>query len=134
MKTLGKFWMICLIAGITTSASLAQGPRGGNMDPEERIKKQTAELTELLTLDEDQQVLVEALLTATGDKMKALRQNTTDRQGMRDQMNKINDEQTASMKEILTEEQFTLYEEYLEKRREELMKRRGQRGNKPGRK
>lgn len=112
-----------------TCASMAQERGQRSIDPEKMAERQTEELTKVLGLDEDQQAKVLALNTEMAESMKAMREETqgddVDRDAMREKMKTIRDEQTAKLKEILTDAQYEKYEKYLEERRGN----RGQRGS-----
>lgn len=80
-------------------------PGGGRANVEERVNR----MAEELKLTDDQKKKVEALFKEQGEKMRALRDATPEERrekgrGMREEMNK-------KMKEILTAEQYTKFEQ-----------------------
>mgnify|MGYP003056238044 CR=1 FL=1 len=105
----------------------AQGPqhRGqrGQMNPEEMIKKSVEQMKTELKLNEQQEKQVKDLLTENfkqrGELMKKY-------QGQRDSvmfhMKKIEDQQNASLKKILTDDQYKTYVANQEKRKQEFRK------------
>ncbi len=112
-----------------------RGPRG-HMNPEEMVNKLVERTKTELKLNEKQEKQVKELFTENfmkiGEVMKKY-------QGQRDSMTfynqKIEDQQNLSLKKILTEEQYKIYQTNLEKRKQEMEKRRkegmnhrGQRG------
>lgn len=118
MKKLG---LLLLFAMIIATVSVAQDRGMGNFDPKEMAKRQTDDLTKLLTLNKDQQKKVLELNQKSAESMQKMRDEMMngggDREKMREQMTKSRDEQTKEMKKILTADQFTKYEKYLEERR-----------------
>lgn len=126
-----KISLMILSVMLFTVVSIAQNR--GNFDPKEFAKRQTEELTKELSLNKDQQKKVLELNNQVADKMTAMREDMMsgggDREGMRDKMMKIREDQQKEMKKILTEDQYKKYEKYLEEQRA----RRGQRGPGGGR-
>lgn len=123
MKKIG-FLLIAIFFG--TTLSMAQ-PGGQRMSPEERAKQQTAELKEALGLNKDQEKKVYDLNLESGKKMQKMREEMGGggfSDEMREKMTAMRDETNKQMKKILTAEQYTKYEKYLEERRN----RRGQGG------
>ena len=125
MKKIG-FLLIAILFG--TTVSMAQyGGGGQNRTPEERAKQQTADLKEALGLDKTQEKKVYDLNLESGKKMIKMREEMGGggfSEEMRDKMMAMREEQNKEMKKILTADQFTKYEKYLEERRS----RRGQGG------
>uniref|UniRef100_UPI0032164B02 hypothetical protein n=1 Tax=uncultured Draconibacterium sp. TaxID=1573823 RepID=UPI0032164B02 len=118
MKKIGLVIMI-VVFGMTIS--LAQN-RGGqrSFDPEERAKRQTEQLTELLGLDKAQAKKVHELNLKAGKEMSEMRQGMQsggDREAMREKMMEARKKQNAEMKKILSADQYKKYEKYLEERR-----------------
>jgi hypothetical protein len=112
-----------------------RGPRG-HMNPEEMVKKMVEQMKTELKLDEKQEKQVKELFTENFKKRGELMKKY---QGQRDSMmfynKKMEDQQNLSLKKILTEEQYKIYQTNLEKRKQEMEKRRkegmnhhGQRG------
>lgn len=124
MKKLG-FLLIVLILG--TTVSMAQN-RGGDFDPEERAKSQTAELKELLDLKKDQEKKVYDLKLKAGKEIAEMRKDMQggggDRDAMRAKFGEMREKQNKEMKKILTEDQFKKYEKYVEEQREKRRQNR----------
>lgn len=119
MKRLGFF---LLFAIVFATVSVAQNRGGmGNMDPKEMAQRQTDELKKALDLNKDQEKKVLDLNLKNAQQMSALREeamkNGGDREAMREKMTKLREAQNAEMKKILTEDQYTKYEKYMEERR-----------------
>ncbi|MCY1722245.1 hypothetical protein OU798_17965 [Prolixibacteraceae bacterium Z1-6] len=118
MKKLGLLMMIVIFGATLSLAQNRDGQR--NFDPEEMAKRQTKELTELLSLDKAQAQKVHELNLESGKKMSKMReemQGGGDREAMREKMTEMRKKQNAEMKKILSEDQYTKYEKYLEERR-----------------
>jgi hypothetical protein len=124
MKKIGT---TLILLSLITAMSMAQ-PR--DFDPEQFAKSQTAQLKEELDLNDDQEKKVYEVNLESIKKMSELREKMRDGgggfEGMREKMMEIREEQNKKMKEILTEDQWTKYEKYLEERRSQMRDRRRQ--------
>lgn len=129
MKTLtliisSLFVLMTVSLSAQQHGSQHRGQRG-QMSPEEMVKKQVEQMKTELNLNEQQETQVKELFTETfkqrGELMKKY-------QGQRDSvmfhMKKIEDQQNASLKKILTDNQYKTYETNQEKRKQEMEKRR----------
>jgi protein CpxP len=97
-------------------------PAPGGME-----NRELNDLKERLKLTDDQVAKIEPILTSAREEMQELRQNRTgDRQEMRSRVESIFEERDKQLEEILTDSQKKEYEKYLQERREQMMKRRGQ--------
>ena len=116
--------MIAVLLG--TAMSMAQPGGQRNMDPEEMAKRQTEQLKEALGLNEDQEKKVYDLNLENAKKraemFEEMRESGSGFEGMRDKMEALREDENKKMKAILTDEQWTKYEKYMEERRN----RRGQ--------
>ncbi len=93
----------------STNALARKGGKRG-MSPEMQLER----YTEQLSLTDAQKPKVKALLEDTATKRRELfRDSTLDQQQKREKFQGINEAQTQKMKEILTPDQFTKYEEML---------------------
>lgn len=122
--------IIIAILFITASSFAQQANRENKrMSPEERIKKQTERLAESLNLNQEQTENVQVLNEKYSKKMKEILQKTKEktREGLKEKADSLNTTKDAEMKEILTEEQFVLYQELQKKRKERMQKTRGNR-------
>lgn len=111
-----RFLLIALIMG--TTVSMAQNWQSAT--PEEMAKSQTEQIKKACDLDKDQEKKVYDLSLKSGKEMAKMRsemQGGGDRDAMREKMGKVRDEQNKEMKKILTADQYTKYEKYLEERR-----------------
>jgi len=99
-------------------------PAGGLKD------REISELKERLNLTDAQVAQIEPILTSTREQMQELRENRSgDRQQMRSRMQSIIQERDKKIEAILTESQKQEYRKYIQERRQEWGKRRGQWGN-----
>ncbi len=114
MKKIG-FLLIALIMG--TLVGTAQNWQ--NSTPEEMAKRQTDQIKEKCGLDKAQEKKVYDLQLESSKKMAKMREEMQggDRDGMRDKMAKMREDQNKEMKKILTADQYVKYEKYLEERR-----------------
>jgi hypothetical protein len=115
MKKIG-FLLIALMLG----AMVGTAQNWQNMSPEDMAKRQTDQIKEKCGLDKAQEKKVYDLNLKSGKEMAKMRsemQGGGDRDAMRDKMAKMRDDQNKEMKKILTAEQYTKYEKYLEERR-----------------
>lgn len=99
------------------------GMTPGNFDPAAFIDRQMEELKEGLDLSDDQEKQVREILTAGSETMRKARegmQDGGDRDAMREKMQQMREEQTEKIKAVLTEEQFTKYEQIQAERRERM--------------
>lgn len=109
----------CFVLGLSSSVMAQRPSRGGS--PEEMAKKQTEQMTTDLGLDESQTTTIGEINLKYAQKRNEIRkQGSGDRNAMRENMTKMNDECKAEMKKVLTEEQ---YQKLLEKE-EEMKKKR----------
>lgn len=117
MKKLVLFLTIALFA---TSGLFAQQRQRAT--PEERAKRQTETLVKELGLTEDQQKKVYEInlkfAQPQGDQSKE-----TDREKLRAQFQKNQEERTAAIKAVLTEDQQKKFDEHQKKMQEERKRR-----------
>ena len=101
-----------------------------NMEPEELAERQTNQMKESLKLTDEQLPKVEALNLKYAKKMKAARDEAgEDREAMRNSMMEMVKEKDVELKKILTDDQWTTFEEDRKKRMEQ---RRGRGGGRRG--
>jgi hypothetical protein len=118
-----KTGILVLMILMISFAGMSQNSGGGQQrSPEERAKSETATIKEKCGLDASQEKKVYDLLLANGKKMQQEREKMTNSGGgpsdeMREKMTKMREELNNEMKKILTADQYTKYEKYLEERR-----------------
>ncbi len=98
----------------------------GNFDPEEMAQRQVERLTERLNLSKEQQKQVYDLTIENFKNMQKMREEggSGDFEAMREQMQKVREEQNKKIKAILSDKQWEEYEAF----QEEMRARRGQGG------
>lgn len=114
-------------------ASYAQD-RGSRekMTPEERAKKTVEQLNKDLTLTAKQQSDLETFYkTSYKKRQDMMSKNRDNRDAMREQMKKNQQENEAELKKVLTADQFKKHQANEEKRKKEMEARRAN-GQRPG--
>jgi len=100
------------------------GMSGGNFDPAAFVDRPMEELKSGLELSDDQEKQVREILTAGSETMWKAREGMQDgggdRDTMREKMQQMREEQNEKNKVVLTEEQFTKYEQIQQERRERM--------------
>jgi hypothetical protein len=107
------------------------GMGGGNFDPAAFVDRQMEELKSGLELSDDQEKQVREIITAGFETMRKARegmQDGGDREAMREKMQQMREEQTQKIKAVLSEEQFTKYEQIQQERRERMRQGGGGQG------
>ena len=113
-----------LVMALATASQFAFAQRG-QMDPEKRAERVSADLKQALTLDDaTTKKIYDLELARTQEAMKIREANAGDREAMRESMKGVTEKFQTSMKGVLTEEQFKKYREWQAAERE----KRGQRG------
>ena len=112
------------------------GPRQGGrgqFSPEDMAKRQTEGIGEFVKFTEGQETKVYDLILKYAKKQQEMRsgvsfRDMTDEQRaeMRTKREALQSEQDKEMKSILTEAQFTQYEDYREQMRQQMQQRRPQ--------
>jgi len=108
------------------------GMGGGNFDPSAFVDRQMEELKEGLDLSDDQEKQVREIITAGFETMRKARegmQDGGDREAMREKMQQMREEQNQKIKAVLSEDQFTKYEQIQKERRERMRQGGGGGGN-----
>lgn len=119
------------------------GGRQQRMSPEEQLKMRLDNVKKEVKLTADQEKKVSDLFTETQKKQRAAYEASRSQaqtaggerqswQIVREQVQKLQDEETAAMKKILDEGQFKAYSALLEKQRKEQEERMRSRGGGPG--
>ena len=113
----------CMILSLNLSAQQQRG--GQRMDPEARMKQTLETLKKELTLNDDQTKKIETILKDTQKKREGMFQNNQggDREKMRADMQKMQNDEDAAIKKELTEEQSKKYVAWQEKRQKEMQER-----------
>lgn len=147
-KSLVMLLLICLTVACnstketTTAVASAEAPpaemrkegppqRGQNgADREARMKERAQKMYTQLNLSEDQIAQYETIAKKYRNEMSTLRENSGgDRQAMRSAMQGMKTRQDEEVKQIMSEEQFALYQKIQEENRQNRRGGRGGRGN-----
>jgi hypothetical protein len=124
-----KILLILLIAVTGSLTGMAQsGPgMGRQVDPSRLVQAEKQLLLDSIAgLNDDQKLIIEAIYVDYEAAIVKARENMNpdDREAMRAGMNEIRTNKNAALKEILTEEQLSAFEEILARRREAMRQRR----------
>ena len=92
--------------------------------PEERAQMQTAIMTEVLTLTEDQVLLVEDINLKYSEKVEEIRKEDTNRREKFKAVRQLMKEKDAELKKVFTETQYSVYQEKKAALREKIKERR----------
>lgn len=118
---------------LSTISLLAQEPKE-KLTAAERASKITEKMKKALNLTDEQAKKVLAVNQDFATKMEKQRElNKEDRKNGRDEMKKIDDDQDARMKEILTTDQYKTYLELKERRKNNERQGKGERPDRPER-
>ena len=103
--------------------AFAQGNGPGQRDPAKAFEAQMAQLKERLKLTKDQEPKVREILKAQNEKRRAIfektrARETPDRQGMREEMQKLQQETDKQLGRILTKDQMEAYKKFQDEMRQ----------------
>jgi periplasmic protein CpxP/Spy len=132
-----KFFVMAFVMAILVSCNQGSknsqqqqmGPGGGmggsgNFDPAAFVDRQMEELKSGLELSDDQEKQVREIITAGFETMRKAREEMQDSggdfEGMREKMQQMREEQNQKIKAVLSEDQFTKYEQIQKERRERM--------------
>jgi len=119
MKKIGLLLIVLFWAGVLVQA------QPGMMDPAEMIKQRVDQITQACSLTKDQVPKVEAVVKKYNEKMMAMFQDMGDGGGgdfsaMREKMTKLMDDQNKEIKAVLTADQATKYDKFVQEERERM--------------
>ena len=133
MKNLLRIMTLGSLLILSTISLLAQEPKE-KLTAAERASKITEKMKKALNLTDEQAKKVLAVNQDFATKMEKQRElNKEDRKNGRDEMKKIDDDQDARMKEILTTDQYKTYLELKERRKNNERQGKGERPDRPER-
>ncbi|GHT50235.1 hypothetical protein FACS189440_17290 [Bacteroidia bacterium] len=116
-----KFLFTAVLLLSMVTLTFAQGPGGGNrLTPEESAKRQTEWMKTELKLTADQVVKVDSINLVFAKRQAELfqkAQNGGDRTQMREDFQKLAEEQAKALELVLTKEQMEAYKKRLETQR-----------------
>jgi hypothetical protein len=137
---LGLIVFLSVAATISAFAQRPGGGRGpGGFDPDEMIKREKQNVFKSIDdLSDDQKLLLDGIYDEFSLSFKELRDEmmqTRDFQAMRPKMEALRDEKDGLIKDVLSEDQFLIYQGLMENRRrqmqENMQRRQGGQGNPP---
>lgn len=122
-----RFWLIaCLMGTIATAQAQTKSERGGT--PDERADKLTARMAENLDLTDEQRATVAEINLKYANEIASFREETREqREEARATVKEIRQNQEATLKEILTENQVQKYKAHRDKRQDQRQKKRRKR-------
>lgn len=129
------FFVALVFVGMTTFAQRPRGERKEKLTPEQRVDFQVKKMTKDLNLNDKQAEQVKALVSKEVEKREAKRaemeakkaeQAKPTKEEMEAKMTEMKANQEAmkaEMKKILTDEQYTKWEQNREEKKEKLVER-----------
>ena len=127
-----SFMALVFILAISCNQSSKQnsqqnsGPGGGmgpgNFDPKEMVERRIDQMKETLDLSKDQQKQMYSIMMEDFENMQKMREQSPSDggrpEGMREEMQKMREEQNKKIKAILSDEQWQKYEAFQEEMRD----------------
>ena len=118
-----------LVLMIGTASAQQNGQRGEGRQGQRGPSPEYLAMIDSLQLDEDQaaqfQMMDDLFKKKRRTTMQEARDSGKDRQAMRGEMTKMQNEQNAVLKNLFTEKQYTIYSEFLTKQNAARAARRG---------
>lgn len=136
------FLCLMVFLSITTAMSaFAQRPGGGRgpggFDPDEMIKREKQNVYKAVEdLSDDQKLLLDGIYDEFSLSFKELRdeiRQTRDFQAMRPKMEALRDEKDGLIKDVLSEDQFLIYQGLMDNRRKQMQENMQRRQDGQGR-
>ena len=110
-----------------------RGPGPGGFDPDEMVKREKQNLFKSIEdLTDDQKLLLDGIYDEFALSIRELRdemRQTRDFQAMRPKMMALRDEKDGLIKDVLSEEQYQVYQDLMENRRKQMEDYRQRRQN-----
>ena len=107
-----KFLAFIALFFTFTFAANAQRGDGQRLAPEDMAEKETTRMVEKLSLDQTQAAKIKEINLTYAKKMQAAHEdNKGDREAMKEIGAAIDTEKSAELKQVLTQSQFTAYEQ-----------------------
>jgi periplasmic protein CpxP/Spy len=132
MKQLIRFFLFAMLISLTGSAMAQDSSKAKpKRSPEELSKMQTQQFKRKLSLTAEQEPKVSAALLDYSTKLVAARDSKGGKMKKMQELKQLNEAKDQSMKQILTEQQYSDYLKLMEEQKEKLKERRG--GQRPRR-
>jgi hypothetical protein len=135
---LGLMVFLSITSAMTAFAQRPGGGRGpGGFDPDEMIKREKQNVYKAVEdLSADQKLLLDGIYDEFSLSFKELRdemRQTRDFQAMRPKMEALRDEKDGLIKDVLSEDQFVIYEGLMDNRRKQMQENMQRRQDGQGR-
>jgi hypothetical protein len=135
---LGLMVFLSITTAMTAFAQRRGGGRGpGGFDPDEMIKREKQNVYKAVEdLSADQKLLLDGIYDEFSLSFKELRdemRQTRDFQAMRPKMEALRDEKDGLIKDVLSEDQFVIYEGLMDNRRKQMQENMQRRQDGQGR-
>jgi len=119
-----------LLSTILVLAALYASAQPGRRDMSKRVSiEKDSVLLKITSLSDDQKLIIESLYSDYEAAIKKLTEGEiSDRQAFRENLRKATDEKNQMMKEVLDEDQWTIFDAMLKQAEERRKQRRGERG------
>ena len=113
-----KSFILAALFLVSFATMHAQG-KGKGIDTQKRADRMTQQMTQQLSLSEEQAAKIKVVNEKYAEQMKALRENTEDRTQLRPEMQKIRQAQEAEIATYLTAEQTEKWSKIKAQRKEQ---------------
>jgi hypothetical protein len=135
---LGLMVFLSITTAMTAFAQRPGGGRGpGGFDPDEMIKREKQNVYKAVEdLSADQKLLLDGIYDEFSLSFKELRdemRQTRDFQAMRPKMEALRDEKDGLIKDVLSEDQFLIYQGLMDNRRKQMQENMQRRQDGQGR-
>ena len=126
MKQLIRFFLFAMVLSLATNAMAQDSSKARpKRSPEELTKMQTQQLKRKLSLTAEQEPKVSAAILDYSTKLAAARDSKGGKMKKMQEIKQLTDAKDQSMKQILTEQQYTDYQKLMEAQKEKLKEKRG---------
>ncbi|MCL1943640.1 MAG: DUF4890 domain-containing protein [Candidatus Azobacteroides sp.] len=118
-----------MVSVLMISASVF-GQQRQRFSPEDMAKKQTEQMTESLSLTDEQKAKVEAInLKYAQKQQQAFQSDKVERQARMEEMKKNHDDKDLELKSVLTSDQYTAYQQKQQERMKQAGDQKGGKGD-----
>ena len=106
-----RLFLVSSLIWMMVFTACGQPPQGGrpNWSPEQMAKRQTEMIKEATGCDDATTAKVDAINLKYAKETAALREKTSDRDAMREQMKTMREKKDAELKTVLSADQFAKY-------------------------
>lgn len=126
MKQLIRFFLLAMTISVASTTMAQDSSKAkAKRSPEELAKMQTQQLKRKLSLTTEQELKVSATILDFSTKLVATRDSKGGKMKKMQEVKHLNDAKNNSMKEILTEQQYSDYLKLMEEQKEKVKEKRG---------